>query len=142
MPGTPVLTSAMQQAVGASGEPRSVAIERGSIMHFVEAIGDANPAYPDVAPPTFLRSVGLAIPPLPDADAVPRALDGASEWTYHTPVRPGDVITYSTTLDSLKEREGRMGAMLIADYRTDYVNQRGELAASQHNTVIRMAPTP
>jgi acyl dehydratase len=136
-----IVTPAMLRGVGFAGEPRTVAIERGAIVRFAAAIGDPNPAYPDVAPPTFLRSVGLAVPPLPDAESVPRVLDGASEWTYEAPVRPGDTITFSTVLDSLKEREGRMGAMLIVDYRTEYVNQRGELAATQHNTVIRMRPT-
>ena len=134
----PLLTPAMQDAIGRDGEPRTVLVERGAIERFAAAIGDDNPAYPDIAPPTFLRSAGLAIPPLPDSDAVPRALDGGSEWTYGEPVRPGDAITLVTQMESLIEREGRMGAMLIASYLTRYTNQRGELAATQRNTVIRM----
>ena len=63
----------MQAAVGRDGEPRSAVIERGAIERFAAAIGDDNPAYPDVAPPTFLRSVGLAIPPLPDGETVHNA---------------------------------------------------------------------
>ena len=133
-----ILTSAMQAAVGRDGEPRTAIIERGAIERFASAIGDGNPAYPDVAPPTFLRSVGLAIPPLPDGESVPRALDGGSEWTYGEPVRPGDAITFVTQMEALIEREGRMGPMLIATYLTRYTNQRGELAATQRNTVIRM----
>ncbi len=133
-----ILTPAMQDAVGRDGEPRTALIERGAIQRFAAAIGDDNPAYPDVAPPTFLRSVGLAIPPLPYSGAVPRALDGGSEWTYGEPVRPGDAITFVTQMETLIEREGRMGAMLISTYLTRYTNQRGELAATQRNTVIRM----
>ena len=133
-----ILTSAMQAAVGSVGERQTATIERGAVRRFAEAIGDANPAYPDVAPPTFLRSLGRAVPDLPDADSVPRALDGGSEWSYGPLVLPGDVIEITTTLDSLKEREGKMGAMLIADYVTTYLNQRGETVATQRNTVIRM----
>lgn len=140
MPDTTLLTPAMQAAVGSGGELQSVEIERGAIVRFAAAIGDPNPAYPDVAPPTFLRAVGLAIPAMPDSDSVPRILDGGSEWTYAVPVRPGDIVSFATVLESLKEREGRMGAMLIANYRTDYINQRDELAATQRNTVIRMGP--
>ena len=140
MPDESIITPAMQLAIGTTGEPRTATIERGAIVRFTEAIGDTNPAFPSVAPPTFLRSVGLAIPPMPDAETVPRALDGASEWTYGTPVQPGDTVTFSTELVSLKEREGRMGSMLIAEYRTEYLNQRGEVAATQRNTVIRMRP--
>jgi hypothetical protein len=133
-----LITPAISAAIGKEGERRTVAIERGAIVRFTEAIADPNPAYPDLAPPTFLRSVGLAIPTLPGQDAVPRVLDGGSEWTYGAPVRPGDQVTFATSLESATEREGRMGAMLILTYATVYTNQRGEQVATQRNTVIRM----
>ena len=133
-----VLTPAMQAAVGRNGEQRSVTVERGAIERFARAIGDDNPTFPDIAPPTFLRSVGLAIPAFPDGESVPRVLDGGSEWTYGGPVRPGDTITFTTQMETLVEREGRMGSMLIATYLTTYTNQRSEVAATQRNTVIRM----
>ena len=69
---------------------------------------------------------------------MPRVLDGGSEWTYGEPVRPGDTITFTTQMETLVEREGRMGSMLIATYLTTYTNQRSEVAATQRNTVIRM----
>jgi hypothetical protein len=124
----------MYAAVGVIGEQKAAIIERGAIIRF----GDANPAYPEVAPPTFLRSLGRAVPNLPDADSVPRALDGGSEWIYGPPVLAGDTVHIATTLDSLREREGKMGGMIIADYVTQYVNQHGETVATQRNTVIRM----
>ncbi len=136
----PIITPAMREAVGRAGAPRTTAIERGAIARFAEAIGDPNHAYPDVAPPTFLRSLGRAVPDLPGAEALPRVLDGGSEWTYHVPVRPGDEITAVTTLEALAEREGRLGTMLIATYATDYTNQHGELVATQRSTAIRMGP--
>jgi hypothetical protein len=128
----------MYAAVGVIGEQKTAIIERGAIIRFAEAIGDTNPAYPEVAPPTFLRSLGRAVPDLPDAGSVPRALDGGSEWTYGPPVLAGDTVHTVTTLDSLREREGKMGGMVIADYITQYVNQHGETVATQRNTVIRM----
>jgi hypothetical protein len=137
----PIITTAMQSAVGTSGDAQFHIVERGAIERFAEAIGDANAAYPTVAPPTFLRSLGRAVPALPDEGSVPRALDGGSAWSYGPAVVPGDTITVQTTLESVKEREGRMGAMLIADYATTYINQRDELVAKQTNTVIRMAAT-
>ncbi len=133
-----IVTAAMRAAVGARGEAQQAVVERGAVERFAAAIGDGNPLFPDIAPPTFLRSIGRAIPALPDGDSVPRALDGGSEWTYGVPVRAGDTITYSTQLEALVEREGRMGPMLIATYLTEYANQRGEFAATQRNTTIRM----
>jgi acyl dehydratase len=136
-----LITAAMLAVVGQAGESRTATVERGAIQRFAEAIGDGNPAYPDLAPPTFLRSVGVAIPTLPDGDSIPRVLDGGSEWAFGTPVRPGDEITFSTILQDLTERDGRLGAMVIATYLTTFVNQDGIRAATQRNTVIRMAAT-
>ena len=136
-----LLTDAMRQAVGMTSDVRTADVERGAVVRFAQAIGDDNPAYPDIAPPTFLRSLGLAIPALPDAELVPRLLDGGSEWTYAQPIRPGDSMNVTTKLESLVEREGRMGPMLIVTYLTEYANQRGEQAATQRNTVIRMGPS-
>ena len=133
-----IITAAMQAAVGAEGDAQTAVVERGAIERFAAAIGDDNPLFPDVAPPTFLRSLGRAIPALPDSDTAPRVLDGGSEWSYGAAVRAGDAITYSTRLESLIERKGRMGPMLLATYLTEYVNQRGEVAASQRNIIIRM----
>ena len=128
----------MQAIVGIRGEAQQAAVERGAVERFARAIGDENRLFPDIAPPTFLRSLGRAIPTLPDGESVPRALDGGSEWTYDAPVRAGDTITFSTQLEQLIEREGRMGPMLLATYLTEYVNQNGEVAATQRNTTIRM----
>lgn len=128
----------MQAVVGVKGEAQQAAVERGAVERFARAIGDENPLFPDIAPPTFLRSLGRAIPMLPDGESLPRALDGGSEWTYDAPVRAGDTITFSTQLEHLIEREGRMGPMLLLTYLTEYVNQNGEVAATQRNTTIRM----
>ncbi len=133
-----IITPAMQAVVGVKGEAQQAAVERGAIERFAQAIDDENPLFPDIAPPTFLRSLGRAIPTLPDGESVPRALDGGSEWTYGAPVRAGDTITFSTQLEQLVEREGRMGPMLLATYLTEYVNQDGEVVATQRNTTIRM----
>ena len=144
---------AMRNAVGTATAPLTAGAERGAIIRFAQAIGDDNPRFTGdvsaaagphgdiVAPPTFLRALGQAIPALPDGGRAPRVLDGGSEWTYGAPVRAGDAITFTTRLDSLTERSGRLGPMLLCVYVTDYANQRGELVAAQRNTLIRMGPS-
>lgn len=135
-----LLTKAMEAVVGSTGEPQTAVVEVGALARFAEAIGDDNPIHREVAPPTFLRSIGNAIPAFPDEALVPRVLDGGSEWEYGVPIKVGDKITFSTTLESLIERSGRMGGMLIATYQTDYLNQDNQMVAVQRNTLIRMAP--
>ena len=63
-----VITAAMKETIGVESEPITHEVEKGAIIKFAQAIGDRNPAYPDVAPPTFLRSVGRAVPDLPGGD--------------------------------------------------------------------------
>jgi hypothetical protein len=139
-----LITPAMQQAIGQAFPASTIKVERGALLRFAQAIGEANPRFtgslPDdvlVAPPTFLRSLTPSVPPLPDGASVPRVLDGGSMWEYTTLVCSGDRITAVTRLESLKERVGRLGPMLLALYVIEYINQHGEQAAVQRNTVVR-----
>ncbi len=144
-----IITPAMQEAVDRSTPPETVEIERGAIVRFAEAVGDTNPLFTGdrassgdgsggtVAPPTFLRSLPGTVPPLPDAETLPRVLDGGSAWEYFEPVRPGDRITMVRRLESLTEREGRLGKMLLGVYVVEYTNQDGKLVATQRSTIIR-----
>ena len=139
----------MNVAVGMPSGPRTFQVHREEILRFAQAIGDPNPLFngagPDhpgpagepIAPPTFLRSLLPAISPLPDGDSLARVLDGGSAWEYFQPVRPGDRITAVARLESLTEREGRLGRMLFAVYVIEYTNQSGAQVATQRNTLIR-----
>ncbi|MBM3940308.1 MAG: MaoC family dehydratase [SAR202 cluster bacterium] len=152
--GDSVISPAMRAAIGRRQPPVTAVVERGAIHRFCEAIGEDNPLFVDdeaavhgphggiVAPPTFLRSIAPAIPPLPDGDRLPNVLDGGSAWTYGAPVRPGDRVTASVELNSLAERSGRLGPMVIATYATEYRNQHGELVATQEQALIRTGGRP
>ena len=145
----PLITPAMQQAIGQVVSTEVADVERGAIRRFAEAIEDPNPLYVDesaarasghrtvIAPPTFFRSLRTATPAMPDEGTVPRLLDGGSAWEYSEPVYAGDRITLTTSLESLTERTGRLGKMLFAVYATEYTNQDGKRVAVQHNTIIR-----
>ena len=52
-------------------------------------------------------------------------------------MRPGDVITSSTTLGEYKEREGRLGLMLFTITVDTWTNQRGETVKTSRGTLIR-----
>ena len=137
-----LITDKMKKAVGVSSEPAIYDIEQGLIKQFAQAIGDPNPQWQDevkarktlkgsiVAPPTFLRTCNpkeleeLEFP-------VTRGLDGGSEWEYFVPIRPGDCITVTQKIDSFTEKHGRLGAMLIEAREVSYLNQLGELVATQ-----------
>ena len=97
------VTDEVRKQIGMQSEARLVEVERGAIRRFAEAIGDPNPLYNDeaaarktrfggmIAPPTFCRSLGAAIPEIKINMPAFRGLDGGSEWEYfdaNPPRRP------------------------------------------------------
>jgi acyl dehydratase len=144
-----VVTDEVRANVGKQGESRVYDVERGAIRRFAEAIGDSNPIFNDeaaaretrfggmIAPPTFCRSMGSAIPQV--ALDLPgfRALDGGSDWEYFKPIRAGDRITVQSKIADIRETAGRLGPMVFIVVETSYTNQFGQLCVTQRSTVIR-----
>ena len=138
-----------QQAIGQKSEPKTIDVEKGAIIKFAQAIEDDNPVFNDekaardsrygglIAPPTFLRSVGVDRPAYPYDMPFNRLLDGGSDWEYFHPVRAGDRITAVSEIGDINERTGRMGIMIITSIVVTYRNQFDQVVATQTNTSIR-----
>ena len=138
-----------QQAIGQKSAARTIDVEKGAIIKFAQAIEDDNPVFNDdmaaresrdggiIAPPTFLRSVGVDRPTYPFDMPFTRLLDGGSEWEYFHPVRAGDRITAVSEIADINERTGRMGLMIITSIVVTYRNQFNQVAATQTSTSIR-----
>ena len=138
-----------QKYVGMEVYHAELAVEKGAIKSFAEAIGDPNPLWNDeakarksrygsiIAPPTFLRSLRAEHPEQLRDLPFNRLLDGGSEWEYFQPVRPGDRITAVTLIVDVFDRAGRSGQMLFIITETKYTNQFGELVATQKSTSIK-----
>ena len=147
-----VITPEMRAAVGVESEPYTNEIEKGAIVKFARAIGDANPIYTDeeaarrsrygglVAPPTFFRSLRSGPMKVDVKSPYPANLDGGSEWEYYEPTRPGDRITVTHKISNIFERPGRLGNMLFIQRETKYVNQFGTTVAIQRTTGINYQP--
>ena len=147
-----VITQEMRDAIGVDSEPATHLVEAGAIIKFAQAIGDPNPNFNDeerarrsrygglIAPPTFLRSMQPGPPKVLVQSPYPANLDGGSEWEYFEPVRPGDRITVTNRVVDLSERRGRLGGMLFIIRETRYVNQFGQLVATQRGTGISYQP--
>ena len=143
-----VITDEMRAAIGVESEPGVWPIERGAIEKFANAIGDSSVLYTDevaarqtaaggvIAPPTFLRLLSHGTQNATYKMPYREVLDGGSEYEYHAPIRVGDTITSTVTLVDIFEKPGRLGLMLfrVSEYR--YVNQYGQLVATQRTTSI------
>ena len=66
-----------------------------------------------------------------------RGMNGGSEATYDTPMRPGDVIRSSTKLVDAYEKTGRLGVMMFLVNETTWTNQNGEKIKVDRKVSIR-----
>ncbi|WP_406155321.1 bifunctional MaoC family dehydratase N-terminal/OB-fold nucleic acid binding domain-containing protein [Streptomyces sp. NBC_01023] len=124
------------------------------IRHWCEAMGDANPAYPAVAPPTMLQAWtmgGLSGHTGRTAayDELFALLDGAGctavvatdcEQEYLRDLRPGDRITFDAVIESVSERKKTaLGTGYFVTTRMD-VRGEGELVGTHRFRILKYAP--
>ncbi|MDQ1706319.1 MAG: hypothetical protein QOF18_2685 [Frankiaceae bacterium] len=126
-------------------------VSREHIRRFTEAIGDANPAYVDpdaakslghpdvIAPPTFLTTVGLSLAdgngPLSDPELgldFGRVVHGEQHYVHHRPVRPGDVLSSTTTVVDIRDA----GANELMTMETAIVTTEGETVCTARNVIV------
>ncbi|SIR81648.1 FAS1-like dehydratase domain-containing protein [Natronorubrum thiooxidans] len=132
-------------------------IERGKVEEFARAITDPNPVFRDAtaarergydripAPLTYAR---VSTFPRYRADGVEDhgfdlgfeseyVLHGEQAYEYERPLQVGDVLTGTTTLSDVYQRDGgRAGTMTVAVYETTYRDGDDDLVLTERATVI------
>ncbi len=137
-------------------------VEAGKVEEFARATRDDNPIHRDE---DAAREAGYRTVPAPliftrvsrfpryqpddltgylgfDIGIDPgRILHGEQEYSLERPVYVGDVLTGTTTLSEVYERESsRMGTLTFLIFDTDYVDQNDELVLTERLTVIETGP--
>ncbi|MCM2578609.1 MaoC family dehydratase N-terminal domain-containing protein [Streptomyces meridianus] len=125
-------------------------VGREKIREFAEAIGDDNPAYTDpeaakayghpdvIAPPTFVFSITFrAAHRLVVEDPelgldYSRVVHGDQKFTYARPVRAGDRLSVTCTIDSIKSLAGND----VLSVRGDVHDGSGELVVTAHTKLV------
>jgi uncharacterized OB-fold protein/acyl dehydratase len=139
------------------------------VRHWCEALGDKNPVYLDedaakasvhgglVAPPTMLqawvmrpygvdRNAGGVTPYTEMTAAVESGgftsvVASNCEQTYDRYLRPGDVLTMKTTIDSISpEKSTGLGQGHFVTTRQDYFDQNGERVGSMLFRILKFRP--
>ena len=146
-----VITDEMRSMIGIESEPSVYEIGKESIRRWAEAIGDLNPLYRDeeyakqkgyksiVAPPGFVANYDFPIKAGRGrrlSSVSTRTLNGGNEYEFFKPVQAGDVLTSTSKLIQLFEREGRLGKMFFMVYEDTYKNQNGEVVTKTRWTGI------
>ena len=137
--------------IGKTGKSFTVPIEWSKVREFARAIRDPNPVWfdPELAkkecggipvPPTFLQAASFWM----DSDSMPpmpfdlrRILHGEQEFELFKPILVGDVLTGTSRVSDIYEREGgRGGKMTFMVTEIEYKNQKGEKVAIARATLI------
>jgi N-terminal half of MaoC dehydratase len=138
---------------------RRFPVEAGHVLMFTRAIGGADadggpPAVGDPAPPTFTIASAQFDPdyvlrPRPgvpwhgsggDAGLVKEGAGGLhaeQHFTYHRPVRVGDVLTPATRPGEQWEKQGRSGRLRFREQITEYRDEAGELVVTARSVSVQ-----
>ena len=68
--------------------------------------------------------------------------DAGKDIEFGVPVRPGDVITATSTITELYEKTGRSGSMWFVVFRQHLTNQNGETVANVDSRIMQRGRAP
>lgn len=127
-------------------------VGREKIREFAEAVGDTHPAYVDaeaaralghadvIAPPTFVfsityRAAGEVVRDPRLGLDYSRVVHGDQKFSYVRPVRAGDRLTVTSTIEAIKSLAGND----IVDIRGDVHDEAGELVVTALTKLVARA---
>ncbi|NGO66944.1 MaoC family dehydratase N-terminal domain-containing protein [Streptomyces boncukensis] len=128
---------------------RPYEVGREKIREFAEAIGDDSPAYVDmaaakelghpdvIAPPTFVftltfdEAMRVVRDPQLGLD-YGRLVHGDQKFHYVRPVCAGDLLSVTSTIESIKSLAGNE----VMDVRGDVHDAQGELVVTVHTKLV------
>jgi hypothetical protein len=155
-PRSSVITDEMRGHIGKESEPVTLEVDKTACRMFARAVGYTDPVYYDEE---YARSRGYRSIPVPfgflghpvyDPNApqrlggyfrfqtpFKRVLNGGTDIEYFDTVCAGDVLTATSKLTDISERESRLGPMLITVTEFTYRNQDGKVVATMRGTGIQ-----
>jgi acyl dehydratase len=164
-----LLTDELRAQIGREARyPAPEEVGRASIRYYALALGDDNPLYVAedfaratrhggiIAPPTLVCETNQWYASQPNEDGylghtwddlplpVPcRLIRGANAYEFFRPLRPDDRVTVTWRIADIYERAtARGGLLLFVVSEVRYHNQRGDLLAVNHETVIYQPKEP
>jgi hypothetical protein len=133
-----VITEEMKSMLGMETNKVVFEVDKTMLRGIAEAIEDSNPRWLDLAAPAFILSAMVTGGggKLPENLPMNRTVAGGGDWEFYLPVKVGDVITCTSKLADIYERQGKAGKLLFIVTETTVTNHRGDLAAKGNSTLI------
>jgi len=135
--------------IGRESEPVLHEVEKGSIRHLAEALGDPNPLYQDEAAARAAGFAGLVAPPtfplaLTANERFRHSLDlgtrsilhGEQQFEYARPIVAGDRLTVITRVADVQEKAGASGPMDVLVLEDEGRDDKGEWVFRSRATLI------
>lgn len=142
-----IITDEMRAAIGVESEPWTLEVDKTSIRMFARAVGYTDPVFYDEE---FAKSKGYrSLPAPPHYLGTPvynpavsdptfggprgrqrfqtpfkRRLNGGTDIEYFDTICAGDVLTATSKITDIQQRQGSIGTMLITTTETVY--RRGD----------------
>ncbi len=151
-----VITDAMRADIGKESEPVTIEVDKTACRMFARSVGYTDPVYYDEE---YARSKGYRSIPAPFAflghpiynpnapqrlggyfrtdTPFKRILNGGTDISYFDTVCAGDVLTATSKLADISERQSRLGPMLITVTEFTFRNQYGKVVATMRGTGIQ-----
>ncbi len=152
----PVEAGAIMLFARAIGDPNPV--------YYDEDYAEETEAGGIIAPPTFVQSSAQFDPDYPlrpklgepwfgsgrnPTGAVAKGgggrgggLHAEQEFTYHRPVRPGDVLRATVQPGQTWEKQGRSGKLVFSESITEYRAENGDLVVTARSVGVRTERPP
>ena len=134
-----VITEEMKSMIGMETGKAVWEVDKTMLYQVAEAIEDPNPRWQEEASPGFIATAMItgAGEHLPDVlFPFKTRVAGGGDWEFYSPINPGDVVTCTTHLADIYEREGKAGKLLFLVTETTVTNQEGSLVAKCRGTGI------
>lgn len=92
----------------------------------------------EIGPDGHARRGGF-LPPVP----LPRRMWAGSQFTFDAPLRVGDAVTRTSTIEDVTEKSGRTGRLVFVKVRHEIAREGATVALTEfHDIVYRDAPGP
>ncbi len=90
----------------------------------------------DIGPDGHARRGGL-MPPV----SLPRRMWAGSQFTFHSPIRVGDLVRRVSTIESVDEKSGRTGPLVFVKVRHEvFCNESGDAALTEFHDIVYREP--